>query len=146
MRIELWQLVSDNNNSIIWKVIEINIDKFEKIVQNEEIVNYPYINYWLKYFLVQYKEFKNNGIINSYIIKEDQDFWPRAIFAVNNKDIAWIRKYKNKIDEYGSRDKRAIMYSSLALSKDERKHWMESIINNSPSFLDGVFAKYLKSR
>ncbi|MGI6586859.1 MAG: hypothetical protein ACOX3L_13290 [Lutisporaceae bacterium] len=123
-------------------MIERNISLFENIVTESNVINFPYVKYWMKYYFVSYPYFMNSNKIKKYVLNEE-NYLSGAIYAKNVKNIAWIRKYKNKLTSLNTWDRRAIMYSSLGLPRDERRKWMEHIRDNTSSILEKILAMYL---
>ena len=65
--------------------------------------------------------------------------------AVGNRLNWWTRENKPDLDNYGSWDRRGLIYSSLALSREEKNKWLEFIKDNSRDIIDESLAKYLAS-
>ena len=47
-----------------------------------------------------------------------------SLIAIRREDRTWVKGYKNAVDTLGPWEKRAGLFSSVVLSKDERRAWM----------------------
>jgi hypothetical protein len=52
---------------------------------------------------------------------------PMALVARRNKQVEWVRQQKNTWKNRGPWDRRAIIWSSSVLPKDERRHWLKLV-------------------
>ncbi|MNF00859.1 hypothetical protein D3C80_1997570 [compost metagenome] len=48
----------------------------------------------------------------------------QALLAKREKNLAWLKDYKDKLDILGPTDRRAVIYASIILSEDEMVHWL----------------------
>lgn len=52
---------------------------------------------------------------------------PMALVARRNKQVEWVRQQKDTWKNHGPWDRRAIIWSSSVLPKDERRHWLKLV-------------------
>lgn len=52
---------------------------------------------------------------------------PRALVARRNKQLEWVRQQKDAWKNHRPGDRRAIIWSSSVLPKDERRHWLRLV-------------------
>jgi hypothetical protein len=87
-------------------------------------MRFPFINHWVAYLL-------QNDCFNGVNIPADYDSIissrDKALIALRNNDLSWIKDYKDHIDTLGVWDKRAVLYSSKMLSFDERQKWLNTV-------------------
>lgn len=126
------------------KVIDDFKDAFIDMIENSQTKHLPYVGYWLRSFFAKYPMFYNIKEVKDFM-NSSADIRNLALCAKQNKLISWIREYKDRATSLGSWEKRAVMHSSLALSRDERRKWMTNIESSSNNFLDKTLAKYLRS-
>ncbi len=95
-------------------------NKFEELLNNEYL-ELPYVNIWI-FTLFQ------NDFFNAVQIKIDytkiQRIREKALIARRENNTVWIKEIKNGVDTLGPWDKRAVLYSSIIISKDELVHWL----------------------
>jgi hypothetical protein len=94
--------------------------QFAAILENPYL-KLPFINMWV-FTLFQ------NDLFNLTSIKIDynQIFRIRetALIAKREKNLTWLKDIKDGLDTLGVWDRRAVIYSSIALSEDEVIHWL----------------------
>jgi hypothetical protein len=79
---------------------------------------------WLS-FIIQHEVFNGTGLPDSY--DQIMSLRDRALIAKRRGDSTFVKTYKNKVDVLGPWDKRAIIHAAIALSHDERVHWLRTI-------------------
>lgn len=65
---------------------------------------------------------------------------PRALLAKETRQIDWVRERKETWQNNSPWDRRAIIWSSLALSRDEMNFWLKRV-QNAGDLLDGAIAE-----
>lgn len=84
----------------------------------------PFVRRWLEWYIAtsgfggrvpELRSFVEMGSIRS-----------RALLALNTKEVAWVRDYKDRLSEMGPWDKWAVIFASKALSKSERRPWLDT--------------------
>ena len=118
-------------------IVNRYIDKINSIFESSDYKKYDYINLWYS-SLFRNENFKNITV-QMENIKTTRD---KAFFAILKKNITWVKDFKDKIDILGPWDKRAVIYSSSLLSKDERTAWLNCFYG-SDDILERSIAKYL---
>ncbi len=108
------------------KCIVDNVKEF-KAIFSSHYLKIPFVNLWLSY-LLQNESFNEISLPSDYkLIKSIKD---QAMIALRKGDITWVKDYRDGIDVLGPWDKRAVIYSSLLLSLDEMKPWVEAVASS----------------
>ena len=94
--------------------------EFKKLLVNEYL-HLPFVNLWI-FTLFQNPSFNciDLKIDYSKIIRIRE----QALIALRKKDTVWLKDKKDGLDTLGYWDKRAVLYASIILSKDEMGHWL----------------------
>lgn len=116
----LREIVIYFNKVLTVKTIKHYEEEFKLLLENE-FIDLPYINIWI-FTLFQ------NELFNEVDIKVDyskiQRIREKALIAKREKNKTWIKDIKNSADALGPWDKRAVLFASSILSKDEMGHWL----------------------
>jgi len=126
-------------------MIEHNHDRFIQILSKSDTINLPYVRYWMRDYFVRYPDFVRYQPISDFLDRKNDDIRSGAIFAKKNRKVSWVRSHKDKLSNHGSWDRRAIIFSATALSRDEKNHWMNLIMKTSDNLVDKSLAKLVKS-
>lgn len=119
-------------------LVELYKEDIYKIIQND-YCKLAYVNTWLAYLLQQ--EMCSNICLKDNDIIELRD---KALIARTRNDVTFIKDYKNSLDVLAPWDKRAIIYSSIILSKDEKNSWLSSR-KSEKNILEKSLVKYVLS-
>jgi hypothetical protein len=93
---------------------------FRQIIDNPRS-QLPFVNTWLS-ALLEHPAFNAIGLPENY--EKVRTIRDRALIAIRRKDRTWVKGYKNAVDTLGPWEKRAVLYSSIILSDDEKRAWM----------------------
>jgi len=119
---------------------------FTKVLLESDAIKFPYVRYWMKDYFRRYPSFANYNKIREFMYQED-GIRSRALLAAETKQVSWVRSNRSLFSTIGPWDKRALIYSAIALSHSERNRWMDSILqSNSSDIIDRSLAKFVKSR
>jgi len=100
------------------------------------------LRHWLAWFLAGQTELMKSARIKNFVFSApDLGIQARAAVACNN--LAWVREQKTAIYNMGSWDRRAVLFASQILPKDERENWLRLVQNNSPFPLDSWMAQWV---
>lgn len=109
----------------ISSVIDINTAKnFEQeflYLLKSNYLQIPYINLWIS-TLFSHPAF--TAIIPNMPYKKIHRQRECAIIAMNRRDLTWVKEMKNHLDVISAWDRRAVIYSGIILSKDEKSNWL----------------------
>jgi hypothetical protein len=94
---------------------------FRKIVESERVQQLPFVNMWVS-TLLEHPAFNDISLPNNY--EPIRGIRSRALIAIRGQDRTLVKDYKNAVDTLGPWEKRAVLFSSVILSKDERRAWM----------------------
>lgn len=122
------------------KMIKEFEENFKTII-NSYYMHFPFINTWISYMLQNslFNEINLPSNLNSIITIRD-----KALISLRKNDVTWIKEYKESIDMLGVWDKRAILYSSKALSYDEMSKWAYTV-SQKGDIIDKSVASYIIS-
>jgi len=94
--------------------------QFRQIIDNPR-AQLPFVNMWLSCLL-------EHPAFNAIKLPEDYEkiraVRDRALIAIRRQDRTWVKGYKNAVDTLGPWEKRAVLFSSRILAKDEMRAWM----------------------
>ncbi|EHH2475234.1 reverse transcriptase [Vibrio vulnificus] len=118
-----------------------NVNKFISIVESG-VVTSKLARYWLEWYFATNSNHLKNIKIKKFI--NDSDFVEnQALAAITSGNVSWVRDNKNRVFYVGEKGKRAILYASKILPKDERNNWLRNIDKNTPEELDKWLIKWL---
>lgn len=101
------------------KTIERYKDYFVSILESPSM-RLPFINLWVSH-LMHSKHFGKIDLPSNY--ENILDVRDKALLARRKNDRVWVKSYKDGLDVLGPWNKRAILYASDILSRDEMEHW-----------------------
>lgn len=125
------------------RMVEHEEKRFRRILQSN-VATLPYVAYWLQYYFASESGFHNLSFVKSYF-RSVKNIRLQAILARNAEEIHWIRTHKGKLSNCSAWERRGIMFSSLALSRDERSKWMDGIAKTSENLMERLLAQHLRS-
>lgn len=128
------------NNSFI----NNNMNRLAGICETSGCNAIPWVRFWLEAYLANHYHYQGSPIIRRFLFN-DAHTVNQAMAAVKSRNVSWFRCRRSNINNYGSWDKRAIIYSSQLLSRDERNHWLSYLENNTDSFLDRMVIRWVRS-
>lgn len=121
---------ADQNSELVASTIDLDCVKHE------------FLRYWLTWYLARhFKRFSNSK--TRKFVYESPWLELKAIAAVEEGNLPWIRGLKNKISDHSPRERRAIIYGSKILPEDEREAWLKNVINNAATKFDIWMAKWV---
>lgn len=93
---------------------------FKSLLDNNHLT-FPFVNMWV-YTLFQNEHF--NAIDLKIDYSKILRIREQALIAKREKNLTWLKGLKDRLDILGAWDKRAVIYASTILSKDEMIHWL----------------------
>ena len=99
------------------------VEKYEKYFINilaSSSMHFPFVNLWVSHLMLN-KHFERIDLPSNY--DNILDVRDKALLARRKNDTVWVKGYKDGLDVLGPWDKRAILYASDILSRDEMKNW-----------------------
>lgn len=115
--------------------------EFAKLLDHKVFDN-ELVRFWTEWYFAQYPAFLGNPDIRAFVHKTPF-VENRALAAITEHDIAWVREMKSEIFHLGSWDRRAVLNAARVLPGDEREHWLKLTIGSSPILLDRWVAKWV---
>ncbi|HCO96304.1 MAG TPA: hypothetical protein DIU00_20590 [Phycisphaerales bacterium] len=129
------------NKVLSAKLIERHKKYFE-IILDSSIMRFPFINMWISH-LLHNKHFDAFDLPSNY--EKISQIRDQALLARRRKDRVWIKGYKDGLDVLGPWDRRAILYSSDILSRDEMEHWIK-LVSSKGDIVDKSICTLLLSK
>jgi hypothetical protein len=125
---------------------EIIAEKLEYIYNTSPYKNIPFLQYWILTAYATEKNLCDGEKAMRMAEKSDVIISERmqALIAKTHGITDWVRSKKEIWKNYSPWAQRAIIWSSTALSSDERKHWLRSL-KNYPNHSIKFIAQYLLS-
>lgn len=115
-------------------------NKFEFIL-SQKYIELPYVNIWI-FHLLQNEKFNLIDLpINYDSINRIRE---KALIAKRKGDTTWIKEHKDSLDVLGPWDKRAVLYASSVLCKDEMTPYI-NLVSAKGDILDRAIVALLKS-
>lgn len=112
-------------------------EKFsEKLFQLSRSSNFSELEQiWLEWIVLSGGLYEEHAGLKSMLTKS-QHFSHQAILAFNEKNLAWVRKYKDEIFALSPQGKRAVIYASRILPDDERSPWLKQLRRSATDITD----------
>jgi hypothetical protein len=117
-------------------------DRFIEGCKASEQAFLPLVQDWLTFLLLSRMADSMDAEISA-LCKEFEGTLgvrPRALLALTQKHIEWVRQQKETWQNNLPWDKRAIIWSSQALSNDEMNYWLQRV-QNAGDILDKAIAE-----
>ncbi|MDQ0081777.1 hypothetical protein J2W35_002116 [Variovorax boronicumulans] len=125
-------------------------DKFsaavaERLLSTVEKCGHDYLRFtraWTADLLMKRLQESMHKRVESFVEANvgDLGLRPRALLAKEIKQIDWVRERKETWQNNTPWDRRAIIWSSLALSRDEMNYWLKRV-QNAGDLLDNAIAE-----
>lgn len=90
---------------------------------------------WLEWLILATKIYEESEQVKQLISKSSY-LTHQATLAFNEKNLAWVRKFKDEIFQLAPQGKRAIIYASRILPEDERGPWLKQLKRSSTDTTD----------
>jgi len=116
--------------------------KYFEIILDSSIMRLPFVNMWISH-LLHNKHFDAFDLPSNY--EKISQIRDKALLARRRKDRVWVKDYKDGLDVLGPWDRRAILYSSDILSRDEMEHWIK-LVSSKGDIVDKSICKLLLSK
>jgi hypothetical protein len=88
---------------------------------NSPLCKVPYVNLWLSYILQDesFNSHESDVDYGNLVNLRDQ-----ALVAKRKNDLVWVKSHKSGLDVLGPWERRAILFASSVLSRDEMSNWL----------------------
>jgi hypothetical protein len=90
---------------------------------------------WFEWTILSSKLYENHPELKSILLKS-QHIAHQASLAFNEKNVAWVRKYKDEILALSPQGRRAVVYASRILPDDERGPWLKQLRRSATDTTD----------
>lgn len=118
-----------------------NRDRFISLLSNPAMTQ-SLVRYWTEWFFAGNVILLKNVKIRKFI-SESEFIENQAYAAQTSKNVSWVRDNKNRVFYVGEKGKRAILWATKILPKDERDNWLRNIEKNTPEELDRWLIKWV---
>jgi hypothetical protein len=123
------------------EIVSLHKKKFNTILSSY-YMKMPFVNLWISYLLRNQRLSIASLPLNYENILSIRG---KALLALKRQDTTWVRGFRDSIDVLGPWDRRAVLYSSLALPSDEMTHWITATAS-SGDIVDKSISSYLVSK
>lgn len=106
-------------------------------------LDHPLTRLWVEWYVAQQPEFMQSPKIHQYVLS-GPNVENHALAAITTKNVAWVRSHKASVYNLGGWARRAVLNASRVLPSDERTHWLNMFIGNSPVVLDRWVARWVR--
>lgn len=120
-------------------------DRFEEIARTSQTLDIPLVASWFfdyiigQSYLIQQRRFQE-------AIQRRAPFQARAAMARETRNVAWVRQYRDRLDELGAWDRRQVIRSAGILARDERRAWLGNVAANSTNPVDRWVARWVAAQ
>lgn len=105
----------------------LNVSRTSNLSELEQI--------WLEWIILSGKLYEDHSGLKSILIKS-QHISHQALLAFNEKNLAWVRRYKDEIFALSPQGRRAVVYASRILPDDERGPWLKQLRRSATDTTD----------
>lgn len=129
-------------NSVIFYLSEITpksskeliVPKIEKWVENSNQLS-ELERIWIEWLVLECNLFQDSIKLKQFILKS-QNISSQAQMAFKEKNLAWVRKYKDEVFALSPSSLRAVIFASRVLPDDERKPWLKQLKRSLTGVID----------
>lgn len=133
-----------NLGYIISLIDDDEIYTFIKSIESILLCDYSNTKYFkemLSRFISNYTCFRRSVVVEQFM--DTVPLRNRLLYAMNKNDLSFVRQYKDKFEELGDWDRRALIYSSKIIPKKERKFFFK-YISRRLDFLENTIVSHIK--
>ena len=120
-------------------------DRLLELLESSELAHEEFVQFWLIHLVCRNPLLLRHMGLKSFIVRSGH-VEHQGHCALQLRDAAWARRLRARINTYGRWEQRQVLRASLALSRDERRHWYENLAANSPVRLDAWLLSWLRSQ
>jgi len=126
--------------------VKRNLPSLIDLLNKDYVKYFPFVKEWFEYYLSNNKYLLAHKELKDFLIKnKNASIRNKAIAAYNLKLIHWVRSQKGTLYDLPIWDRRAVICSSLILSKKEMDNWLASVEKSSTNFTELMVIKWLRS-
>lgn len=127
------------------KFIRTNISKLINIFNKDYVTKFPFVKEWIEYYISNNTYLLRYDEIRKYLF-DNGSIRNKAFAAYNLNAVHWVRSQKGEFYGMSIWDRRAVILSSLILSKKEMESWLASLEKSSTNFTELMTIKWVKSK
>ena len=128
------------------RFIELNVSKFENLVQDNSYARLPFVRLWLAEYFRRNTNFLKSPVIADYVAGS-LHHEAYADHIIESSNLSEFRHIKASLNEVSDRKRRAIFKASLVTAKDDRDAWLNSISRRySTNIIDVSVIKWVKAK
>lgn len=90
---------------------------------------------WIEWAILKQNLFEISPALKQFINKS-QNISSQAQMAFKERNVAWVRKYKDEVFALSPQSLRAVIYASRVLPDDERKPWLKQLKRSLTGIVD----------
>lgn len=90
---------------------------------------------WIEWAILKENLFEVSPALKQFINKS-HNISSQAQMAFKERNVAWVRKYKDEIFALSPQSLRAVIYASRVLPDDERKPWLKQLKRSFTGIVD----------
>jgi len=124
--------------------IEHNLPLLLEVLGKDYVTKFPFVREWVGYYIANNKNLLEYEEIREFL-KNNSSTRNKAIAAYNLKSAHWVRAQKGTLFDLPVWDRRAVIRSSLVLSKKEMDSWLASVEKSSTNFTELMTIKWLRA-
>ncbi|EGU38033.1 RNA-directed DNA polymerase [Vibrio splendidus] len=128
------------------RYIELNVSKFEDLVQSNGYADLPFVRFWLAEYFRRNTNFLKSAVIADYVAGS-LHHEAYADHIIESSNLAEFRRIRGNLNEVSDKKRRAIFKASLVTAKDDRDAWLKSISRRySGNIIDVSVIKWVKAK
>ncbi|RPI06460.1 MAG: hypothetical protein EHM64_02955 [Ignavibacteriae bacterium] len=120
------------------------IPQLTSICESSPSFNIPFVKMWIAYYLAKNPRFFQNKYFSD-LIHNSGDIASFALATINSHNSTWARELRHRFDAVGPYEKSHILRASIALSKDERKAFYNTVKTRELTFLERCVLEWAAS-
>jgi hypothetical protein len=120
-------------------------DRLLSLLTSSELSDEVFVQYWLTHLICRNPQFLTHAGLRNFVW-QCGDLEHQAHCALQLHDAAWARRQRASIDGVGRWQRRQVLRASLALARDERRHWYDNLAANNPVRLEAWLLAWLRSQ
>lgn len=114
----------------------------QHLFQSDGVQDRQFARYWISHLIVRNAHLWSREEFAA-VVMNGPDLEHQAHLAMLQRNVAWVRTHRARIDELASWSRRQILRASQALSRDERRHWLRNVQANNPTGIERWLLRWL---
>lgn len=119
-------------------------ERFLRLYAENDSLIHPFTREWLDHYFANNKHFVEIDAIKKHILA-NASIRNQAALARNLSLNHWVREKKGHLSSFSTWDRRGVIRSASALSKDEMNSWFNALEKNTGNFMELMTIKWMRS-